>query len=36
MKDKPKINKDILVNIYKFKTRFIKDNAETYNALTDI
>jgi hypothetical protein len=36
VKDKPKVGKNILVDIYKFKAKILKDNADAYNAIVDI
>lgn len=35
-KDKPKVGKNILVDIYKYKAKVLKDNADAYNTIVDI
>lgn len=35
-KDKPKVGKNILIDIYKYKAKLLKDNSDAYNAIKDI
>lgn len=35
-KDKPRVHKDVLINIYKFKAKYLREKFETYKALADL
>lgn len=36
VKDKPKVGKNILIDIYKFKAKLLRDNGETFNSINSI